>query len=891
MSEVKTSFSESSSITTFLRTNLPKPRSRAKPATFGKEEKPYHTPQIIKEKAVSTTGSSKNLSTDVETACASSQDETDSGYGTRSLDLDAIKSTKPIGNSVTLSRKLVPQDFLNRLADIRTLLAAPLLDTVSAKQRPTKGVSLKLKYGDCDGILYLVIQCDRHNKKEMEKFFAKSHIREIVGDDITIYIATGLRQLATQKFKVYGTTEIASSGTRIRIESPHGSSVATLGGVVVVTKQGRSVLHGLTAGHVLTRLGRNPDRPSRSSWNGTEDDSDTPYHIDESSDYSDDDQSEVLPGAHYDQASWAFPGSGSHIGNITEHSFQSKFSSTNHDWALIELHSDRSFSNLIHISYPSESDKQVHSTPLTFKLLVSTPIQSQVNVIIPTSRGNQRGTLTSSTSSLLVAPGREFVETHDVVLDDGFSLQPGDSGSWVICEITGEVYGHVVSIDMFGEAYVMPFNHILQDIKAHLNADYVGLPEEFETAVDTPIEKQLESLKKSDAGNDQQMMRESCTSLVELPWPIEATATTSDIEGLPTGLHMDFAEPQTHNTSPPKGPLRYSDSWGSPAYTDFEIGETNHMRPEHHKMLCDKCDAYPEGFRGWPLSLDEGPPPSDWTLRKTTPDQDSGYGSKPPAEAALQASNGAYNNPELRYDSSQSNDNFEFAYKGETTYFDDELYRPSSLDFEIEDNDWQLNDSDYSRGVALARRGKDTIHVNTLSFPPRKELERWVKEVWVNGVDTNSPDGEEESDIIMETEDMEQEDAGDNTDDNKNRQTETGRLAESMKNIQEPQPPPTPFDGPVDSASSSPLSGCDACQERKVKCDATETTSCSECSGRNVKCQFTIGVIHKSGRGSSYYDSKCEYPYFYDPGLGSLDYVSGFGSTSSTSSTGSGRLY
>jgi ribosomal protein L37AE/L43A len=32
---------------------------------------------------------------------------------------------------------------------------------------------------------------------------------------------------------------------------------------------------------------------------------------------------------------------------------------------------------------------------------------------------------------------------------------------------------------------------------------------------------------------------------------------------------------------------------------------------------------------------------------------------------------------------------------------------------------------------------------------------------------------------------------------------------------------------------------CDACRERKIKCDATETTSCSECSSHNVKCQFT----------------------------------------------------
>ncbi|EXJ92170.1 hypothetical protein A1O3_00720 [Capronia epimyces CBS 606.96] len=32
---------------------------------------------------------------------------------------------------------------------------------------------------------------------------------------------------------------------------------------------------------------------------------------------------------------------------------------------------------------------------------------------------------------------------------------------------------------------------------------------------------------------------------------------------------------------------------------------------------------------------------------------------------------------------------------------------------------------------------------------------------------------------------------------------------------------------------------CDACRERKVKCDATETSSCTECSSRNVRCQFT----------------------------------------------------
>lgn len=32
---------------------------------------------------------------------------------------------------------------------------------------------------------------------------------------------------------------------------------------------------------------------------------------------------------------------------------------------------------------------------------------------------------------------------------------------------------------------------------------------------------------------------------------------------------------------------------------------------------------------------------------------------------------------------------------------------------------------------------------------------------------------------------------------------------------------------------------CDACRERKVKCDATDTSSCSECSSRMTACTFT----------------------------------------------------
>ncbi|KAI0974900.1 hypothetical protein F4678DRAFT_355004 [Xylaria arbuscula] len=498
MADVKANFPEPSSVATFLRNGLPGNRLKGllgfqnRLTTIGKREKLYHMPRITETAPVNTIADSTDPTeaeatcapsqneTDfgsIEAAGASSQTETDSGYGTTPCDR---KATEPTKTTITFSRKPVPQDFLNRLVDIRALFTEPLLDTVSAKQRPTKSASMKLKYADHDDSLYLVIQCDKRDKKRMRKFFAQNHVKEVIGDDITIYITTGLRQLATQELKVYaGTTGITSSGTMIRIEGAHGSSMATLGGIIAVMKAGRRVLYGLTAGHALNQLVDNSNCPSPSYHGDTESDIDSPYDSDGFSNSSDDDQYEVFPGAQDHNPGSVSSELVSQIGNITEHSFQSTSSSTNHDWALVKLHP------VIIIStcyipgrgfWVYEPDKPTHSTASTSRSFVSTPIQSPVKVIILTSRGDQRGTLTPNTSSLLVAPGREFVETHDVVLDDGFSLKPGDSGSWVIRESTGEVYGHVVSTDMFGEAYIMPLGNTLRDIQAHLHADQVNLP-------------------------------------------------------------------------------------------------------------------------------------------------------------------------------------------------------------------------------------------------------------------------------------------------------------------------------------------------------------------------------------------------------------------------------
>ena len=69
------------------------------------------------------------------------------------------------------------------------------------------------------------------------------------------------------------------------------------------------------------------------------------------------------------------------------------------------------------------------------------------------------------------------VEAHSGLF---LELIPGDSGAWVVHERTGKVYGHVVSIDSFGEAYVLPIQGTLDEIRRHTKAKSVWLPSAIE---------------------------------------------------------------------------------------------------------------------------------------------------------------------------------------------------------------------------------------------------------------------------------------------------------------------------------------------------------------------------------------------------------------------------
>jgi hypothetical protein len=122
-------------------------------------------------------------------------------------------------------------------------------------------------------------------------------------------------------------------------------------------------------------------------------------------------------------------------------------------------------------------------------------LSSTVGVYIPTRNGAQiTGTLTSEQTYVAIYPGQQFVKAYLVEVEEGGTLKAhdtlrfpctrlilleildGDSGAWVIDRNTNEVYGHVIATDPFGDAYIIPFFELMEDMKKQLNAQQITFP-------------------------------------------------------------------------------------------------------------------------------------------------------------------------------------------------------------------------------------------------------------------------------------------------------------------------------------------------------------------------------------------------------------------------------
>lgn len=397
----------------------------------------------------------------------------DSGYGSTASTPQENKHNFLDRTSVPVSvpqvfDKPISDDQRDRFFDFRYQYTNSLWKAISKgnKKAHPGDISMKLKYMGSDeesAKLFIVIQCEKRVAKRVRHFFAQEHIQQDLKPDFEVYILDkGVIRLSTEDtLDVFAHLDgrVTFCGMSIRMVVDAAETIATFGGLITVTRGEITEVFGLTASH--------PVEGSNDLDRSDDDDFDSEEFTDTDS-ISELNESDAYPQPSHSPKLNAMTS----IGKVAHDSLRlSSTTSANHDWALIKLNTAVLLPNLAPDSHP----------PSIFgiNLLASrVPLQPQqkIDVVVMTSHGLQKGSLVSNGSSIMMFPGRTFLQTLDLVLRSDSELRPGDSGSWVVSETTHEVYGHVISVDALGEAHVVPLESTLSDIRAQLDVDEVALP-------------------------------------------------------------------------------------------------------------------------------------------------------------------------------------------------------------------------------------------------------------------------------------------------------------------------------------------------------------------------------------------------------------------------------
>ena len=150
----------------------------------------------------------------------------------------------------------------------------------------------------------------------------------------------------------------------------------------------------------------------------------------------------------------------------------SSFSANGLDWALCELGEYGNYA-LNGVYLPPELRTDESREYLIFKRFETKPPLGKV--LVATKGGVISGYGTGSDTSIKLLGDDDYRRVWSVQLDE--SLTSGDSGSWVVNALTGDVYGMVVAGSSgLQEEYLVPAVDIGQDICQVLRAKNVRLP-------------------------------------------------------------------------------------------------------------------------------------------------------------------------------------------------------------------------------------------------------------------------------------------------------------------------------------------------------------------------------------------------------------------------------
>ncbi|KEZ40241.1 hypothetical protein SAPIO_CDS8750 [Scedosporium apiospermum] len=409
----------------------------------------------------------------------------DSGYHSLTL-MPSIRENKedseptpPVRKKFRVYEKEIPEAAQLRLYDWKVLFTRQLRELLDNYHSPGADLSMKLKYlgpSEAEAKLYLIFQCDHCVVKPLKKFLDQPHVKVQFQSQFEYLIVSRepKRLAASGCVNVYSHIPNLEDrdtlcGTPILVRNLDGPAMATIGGVVLVTTESRKYLCCMTAGHVVTKLFCSDHRSSTCRHKAASSSVETRIAIqDENGEIDlnlDDFEAADLETANQE---WSHL-----VGHVAHLPSEASRQSTNLDWALVELLHIKYLPNFVQLTSASK-------LPLLSMGVLAPHLSNPVVVVLTSRRGNLNGSIRRRGTSFLSSGSEAFTTVYDLILDSGLRLSPGDSGSWVVDFVTGQVYGHVIAIDIFGEAYVVPLDATLQDMKQRLPATEITLPSEAE---------------------------------------------------------------------------------------------------------------------------------------------------------------------------------------------------------------------------------------------------------------------------------------------------------------------------------------------------------------------------------------------------------------------------
>ncbi|KAI9166411.1 hypothetical protein HJFPF1_02512 [Paramyrothecium foliicola] len=400
----------------------------------------------------------------------------DSGYGSQT------SSTIELGRRLKFFHKPIPAAAQSCLVDWKALFSQRLAEAVSKCKEVDLNISVKTGYigkSEQEAKLCVVFLCNKKVVSLLKRFLKDEHVRRPLESSFSIHIVgrapTPLN--ANGKISIFwdhgaspGSSPATLCGLPIIASNGLRSRRITFGGVLMVTTSCKVSLYGMTVGHVFPGL-ENQSFPSASSSS-----TDTSRNFSDHED-SDSDDGMVLSdfGDQDEKIDQEFPVTEANTLldpiAVVDETRGNTVLPCNHDWRLVELRREWWLPNIL----------EDISKNLELSLPEDEIIKSPKEVLIISSRaGIRRGILRHQHTSMILKPGTAFINILDLSMGMGYKLEPGDSGSWVVNPHTGELYGHVIAIDAFGDAYVVPLHSTLEEIKRHLDAQDVSLPSQAE---------------------------------------------------------------------------------------------------------------------------------------------------------------------------------------------------------------------------------------------------------------------------------------------------------------------------------------------------------------------------------------------------------------------------